>query len=70
MKQRALARAGCADDRHTLAGTHVEIDAQQHWHFDLALVKDFAQAAANEDGAVQCLDTMRRLTHNGAPPPD
>ena len=57
VQQRALARTRGPDDRNALPDRDVEIDAQQHRHFDLALKIALVQAAAGND----------RFTHSAAP---
>ena len=66
MQQRALARARCADDSHTLALRDTEIDAEQHRHLVGALAKDLAQPAAGDHASAQ---DRGRVIHTAAPPP-
>ena len=49
MQQRALARAGRADDRDPLAGRDGEIDALQHRHFERPAAVRLREAAALDD---------------------
>ena len=62
VQQRALARAGRADDRDPLSGADGEIDALQHRHFERPAAVRLGESAAFDDGA--------SVIHSAAPPPD
>ena len=65
VQQRALARAGGADDGQRLAHAHVQVDAMQHGEIDAAFVKALGESADLEHDVL-----ARRLTHSAAPRPD
>ena len=67
VQQRALARAGGADDGHRLTGLHLQVDAAQHRHVQPALGEALGQALGLEDDAVE--GGRGPVTHSAAPPP-
>ncbi|MCY1558036.1 hypothetical protein D9M68_949380 [compost metagenome] len=78
MQQRALARAGRADDGDLLAGIDAHVHAAQHFDIESALAKTLGQALRHQHRRTGARPARRvgggiRLqhgfTHSAAPPP-
>ena len=59
VQQRALARAGGADDGKRLAGVNIEVDAEQNRHLDFPLQIGFVQVTTREHQVIVIHSAMR-----------